>query len=141
MEVTITTGSNKWTEFEIKQWKQADTEHYGQAKNWDNQKFHLEIMREQKPVCSLRMDVRGGLAFIDSIIVAPEYRRQGIGRKLMKEAEKVAVENGAHKIYLQAGKDWEAVKFYRDLGYEITSQLPDHYFRVDFVEMTKYFKK
>ncbi len=54
------------------------------------------------------------------------------------KAEELAKENGAHKIYLETGKDWNTIEFYEPLGYKVSAELPDHYSHVDFVQMTKF---
>ena len=53
------------------------------------------------------------------IAVAGEYKRQGIGKKLMERAEKWAKETGAEAIRLVSGeKRKEAHEFYRKCGFD-----------------------
>jgi len=137
MRITVSTKSKSWTSFEKREWEKADTEHYGKPLQWDKKDFKISAYEGKKIVGNLRMDIREGVAYVDAIIVAPENRGKGIGRQLMKEAEEIARKNKAHKIYLQTGKDWSSLPFYVELGYKVTSELPNHYHHVDFVEMTK----
>ncbi len=50
------------------------------------------------------------------VAVAPEYQKQGIGKKLVAAAEKRALQLGFRQITLHARK--EAVAFYKKLGYK-----------------------
>jgi GNAT superfamily N-acetyltransferase len=58
-------------------------------------------------------------AHVDTLGVAEGYRRRGVGRALMKQAEQWALSHGAAEIELNV---WEfnenAIEFYKNLGYE-----------------------
>ena len=49
--------------------------------------------------------------------IKKEYQRQGFGRMLILDLEKIAKENGMHEIILQSRE--RAVKFYENLNYKI----------------------
>ena len=52
------------------------------------------------------------------LAVSSEFRRRGIGRMLLKRAERWANEEGIHKIRLNSGASRkEAHSFYRAMGY------------------------
>ena len=55
--------------------------------------------------------------YIDTVFVEEEYRRQGVGTELLKEAEKRAEELGANLIRLDTF-NWQGREFYKKLGYE-----------------------
>lgn len=56
-------------------------------------------------------------AWIPDLIVAPEGRRQGVGRMLLEEAERRAGERGCHGLTLESGyKRAEAHHMYRQFG-------------------------
>ena len=65
-----------------------------------------------------------GWMYIDILWVAEKYRRQGIGTKLLAEAEKEAVRRGCHHVHLDT-MSWQAPGFYRKHGYEVIGTLPD----------------
>lgn len=65
-----------------------------------------------------------GWLYIDILWVHENYRRKGIGTKLLYEAEKQAVVRGCHHVHLDT-MSWQAPDFYKKHGYEIVGILPD----------------
>jgi GNAT superfamily N-acetyltransferase len=60
---------------------------------------------------------------ISALVTKAEYRGLGIGKELMKQAEKWAKENGANAIVLTSGNRPErevAHQFYKHLGYSVS---------------------
>ena len=57
------------------------------------------------------------ILYVDTVFVADEYRRRGIGRKLICEMEQRAKSMGANTIRLDTF-DWQGYEFYKRLGYE-----------------------
>jgi ribosomal protein S18 acetylase RimI-like enzyme len=56
---------------------------------------------------------------IEDMIVDKQFRRKGIGKKLMNELDTIAKLNGCNQIILVTGEDrLEAHKFYEKLGFE-----------------------
>ena len=63
-----------------------------------------------------------GCLRINGLAVGHEYRRRGIGTKLMAHAEAFAKENGLSSIILNSGvKRKTAHAFYKSLGYDMDS--------------------
>ena len=56
--------------------------------------------------------------YIDVLWVKEEYRKDGLGTKLLKELEKIAKEKDCHLIHLDTF-DFQAKDFYIRNGYEI----------------------
>lgn len=55
---------------------------------------------------------------IDSIAVLPEYRRRGIGRLLLEEAEQEAKSDGAESVFLEVrAGNTPALSLYSSMGY------------------------
>ena len=140
MKISISTKSPAWTKFEKEEWKVADLKHYGQTPNWKKTKFKIAATNNRKNIGVLRMEVQNGVAYVEALIVGQKVRGKGIGKELLLIAEKVAIENGAHKIYLQTGKSWDSVDFYTRTGYVISGEFPNHYFHADFIVMSKFLK-
>ena len=65
-----------------------------------------------------------GWMYIDILWVKEEYRRKGIGSKLLVQAEEEAVRRGCHHVHLET-MSWQAPKFYAKFGYETVGILPD----------------
>ena len=60
----------------------------------------------------------GHRGWINYLSVSPHHRRQGIGRRIMEEAEKLLSSGGCPKINLQVREtNREVIKFYERIGY------------------------
>ena len=57
------------------------------------------------------------ILYVSTVFVDEEYRRKGIGKRLMREMEKQAKAMGADMIRLDTF-DWQGKEFYEALGYE-----------------------
>ena len=65
-----------------------------------------------------------GWMYIDILWVDEEHRKQGIGTRLLHEAESEAVCRGCHHVHLDT-MSWQAPEFYKKQGYEVIGILPD----------------
>lgn len=68
---------------------------------------------------------REGSTYIISLVVIPEYRRQGIAQELIYSASKYYLEKGEPKIMsLQVDKDnYPAINLYKKVGFEIVEPI------------------
>ena len=58
-------------------------------------------------------------SYVSNIAVFPDYRRQGLGKRLIGEAVRIALENGAQSLSLEVRpSNTPAVKLYSSLGFE-----------------------
>lgn len=63
-----------------------------------------------------------------SVVVAPSARGQGLGAKLVKQAERRARDRGCRGLRLEVREDNAAARnLYRRLGYDERQVLPDYY--------------
>lgn len=62
--------------------------------------------------------------YIDVLWVKEEFRKDGIGSKLLRKVEEIAKEKGCHLIHLDTF-DFQAKDFYIKQGYEIFGTLDD----------------
>ena len=62
--------------------------------------------------------------YIDILWIDKEYRKQGLGSKMLKEIECIALEEGCHLIHLDTF-DFQAKDFYIKHGYEVFGVLED----------------
>ena len=65
-----------------------------------------------------------GWMYIDILWVREDHRRQGVGSRLMTEAEKEAMRRGCHHVHVDT-MSWQAPMFYQKHGYEVIGVLPD----------------
>ena len=63
-----------------------------------------------------------GWLFIDRLWVDAGYRGKGVGRRLVSEAERMAVERGIGRSYLFTTR-FQALDFYLKLGYSVYGEL------------------
>ena len=66
---------------------------------------------------------KGVYGYIDAVFVEEPLRRQGLGTYLLREAEKLAKENGTPMLLTNAG-DWN-VDFFKKNGYLLRGELKD----------------
>ena len=57
------------------------------------------------------------ILYVSTVFVDEEYRRKGLGARLMREMEKRAAAMGVNNIRLDT-YDWQGKEFYETLGYE-----------------------
>ncbi|HLL61195.1 MAG TPA: GNAT family N-acetyltransferase [Candidatus Nitrosocosmicus sp.] len=125
-------------DFDKKEWKYHDEEHYGREVTWDTKVYYLKACDDKNEILgTMELKVEGGIGVIRTLIVAHDRMRQGIGKSLILQAEEITKKQNGHKLHLFTGKPWQSVPFYQSVGFKITSILPDHYWHVDFVEMSK----
>ena len=62
--------------------------------------------------------------YIDILWIDEAYRKQGLGSKMLKEIECIALEEGCHLIHLDTF-DFQAKDFYIKHGYEVFGVLED----------------
>ena len=79
-------------------------------------------------VAGLDASFYAGWLHVNNLWVHGELRRQSIGRTLILEAERQAIERGCHSAWLDTFS-FQAPEFYRQLGYEVFGLLdypPSH---------------
>ena len=87
--------------------------------------------------CTGKRPLTDGVYDLYWIVVDPEISGKGIGKKLMAEAEKFALKNKLHLMYLETGVGWKAVKFYESIGFKAITVIKKSYGQKDFFLMTK----
>lgn len=123
--------------FVLKEWSIADKEHYGKDVDWKPKCCVLEAKVNNEIVGILKGKVILGVCEIEQVLVTYSKRGKDIGKMLMEECENIARELLAHKLYLITGENWEAVHFYRALGYGERGRLANHFMKKDFIVFEK----
>jgi len=105
---------------------------------WPPQSFEKELVNPTSRCWVAEMDGRlaGALviwrvldeAHIATIATHPDFRRQGIGRALLKTGMDAAYAEGARIYHLEvrAGNE-AAIKIYEAFGYEVVGRRPKYY--------------
>lgn len=62
--------------------------------------------------------------YIDLMWIDKNYRKKGIGRKLIKEIEKLSIENGIFRSHLCTAS-FQSREFYEKCGYTVFGKLDD----------------
>ncbi|MEX0425489.1 GNAT family N-acetyltransferase [Providencia rettgeri] len=62
---------------------------------------------------------------ICKLLVLPDYRRKGIARKLMLEAEQIAWGSGLTLLTLDTNTRGITVSLYRSLGWQVSGEIPN----------------
>jgi hypothetical protein len=95
-------------------------------------KRKLKIQRElfivaeidEKVIGTAMAGYDGHRGWVYYVAVHPDYRRQGVGRTLMKKVEVELSEMGCPKLNLQVrGNNRSAVEFYKNLGYVVEDRV------------------
>lgn len=69
-------------------------------------------------VSTVMAGFEGHRGWINYLAVDPKFQRQGLGRKMMNEAERLLQDFGCPKVSLQIREDnLEAIKFYECIGF------------------------
>jgi len=88
-------------------------------------------------VGSVRFWNVAGVCVVRLLSVSPGYQKQGIGKALMLEIERVMTD--AHKFYactmLRTARN---IHFFSTLGYKAETLLPNHYHHLDLICFAKY---
>lgn len=122
---TVTDAGNpvfEATKSQLLDWLNEHGETFGIA--FEPQHFVLEARRDGNLVGGLLASTNLGWMHVILLAVAPEARRQGIGRCLLEAAEALARERGCHGAWIDT-YDHQGPDYYPRLGWEKFGELPD----------------
>lgn len=86
----------------------------------------LAVLVMRAPTANPVMQPRR-VAFLDDLCVDAQYRRQGVGTALLKEAQRRAAARGADSLELMAwGFNEAAIRFYEHAGFGVRSLILEH---------------
>ena len=75
---------------------------------------------DNKIIGSVRANSDGKTTYIGKLMVHPDYRHQGFGRKLLIEIER-CFPNTIYELFTST-KSLDNIRFYKSMGYEIFNQ-------------------
>jgi ribosomal-protein-alanine N-acetyltransferase len=99
--------------------------------NWSPASFKTEINKKdninlvaensEKKICGYLFSfIAADIIEINSIAVNPNYQRKGIAQKLIKEIEKIGINNNVSEIRLEVReKNLPAISLYKKCGFKI----------------------
>jgi GNAT superfamily N-acetyltransferase len=102
--------------------------------------YYFSIILENTEIGFLRIDVRGGVAYLDDIIIKSEYRGQKIGYEGVEFFMNFSKEKRCHKMRIKTCPELSpaAYHIYVKLGFVEEARLKKDYFGHDWVILAKF---
>ncbi len=105
---------------------------------WHEQRHEFAATEDGRIFGVLGLRIAASLAHVESLIVAPQARRRGVGRRLLERAETLANYYNCHKMTLEAPADYPARLFFEACGYKTEAILPQHTWKLDVAVLRKF---
>ena len=84
----------------------------------------VEYDKDKNVIAGILGGTYWGWMHIDILWVNENYRKQGLGSKLLQAAESEAKKRGCHSVHVDT-MSWQAPDFYKKHGYKVIGQLED----------------
>jgi len=81
----------------------------------------------------------GGISEFHWLMTDPKHQKKGLASSLLQFAEADLIDQGAHKVKLDA--DQRNLNFYQKRGYQIVGKIDEHYFGTEDYIMAKSLQK
>lgn len=105
---------------------------------WHEQRHEFAATAGDAILAVLGLRIAASLAHVDSLLVAPQRRRGGLGRRLLERAETVANYYNCHKVTLEVPAGSDAERFFDACGYKREAVLPQHTWKLDVAVLRKF---
>ena len=105
---------------------------------WHEQRHEFAASVDGSIVGVLGLRIAASLAHVESLVVLPEVRRRGVGRRLLELAERSANYYNCHKMTLEAPAQLPARAFFEACGYKVEAILPQHTWKLDVAVLRKF---
>jgi GNAT superfamily N-acetyltransferase len=105
---------------------------------WHEQAYGFAAVDGDETLAGGTLRIAASLGHIDRLIVAPGYRRKGLGRAILAEMADVANYYNCHKMTVMVPHGRAAQKFFEACGYGVEAVLPQHTFKLDMAMLRKY---
>lgn len=117
---------------------ELDFKSFSKEDSWASEDFFNAAMDEHEEFLVAELDGKiiacaGAEIFpdgaeIESIAVDPDFRRQGIGRRLLAEMIEAILKRGVNLVILEVRpSNKAAIKLYEKFGFEIVERLKNYY--------------
>jgi GNAT superfamily N-acetyltransferase len=105
---------------------------------WHERAYEYAATLDGRIVAALRLRVAASLAHVEALVVAPEFRRRGIGRRLLTRGEEAASYYNCHKMTLLVPTRSKSLAFFHACDYHVEAVLPQHTFKIDMAVVRKF---
>jgi GNAT superfamily N-acetyltransferase len=105
---------------------------------WHEQTYEFAARDGEATAGAATIRVAASLAQVERIVVAPERRRHGIGRRLLDAAADAASYYNCHKMSALVPHGSAAQRFFEACGYREEAVLPQHTFKLDVAVLRKF---
>ncbi len=105
---------------------------------WHEQPHDFAAVEETQTVGIVQIRIAASLAQMERIIVAPQFRRRGIGRSLLQTAADTANYYNCHKVSALVPHKSAAQTFFERCGYREEAVLRQHTFKLDMAVLRKF---
>lgn len=105
---------------------------------WHEQWHDFAAVDGERTVGATRIRIAASLAHVETVVVLPERRREGIGAQLLATAAEVANYYNCHKMTALAPHGSPAQTFFERCDYKEEAVLPQHTFKLDMAVLRKF---
>ncbi|GAC1389188.1 MAG: hypothetical protein NVSMB31_04810 [Vulcanimicrobiaceae bacterium] len=105
---------------------------------WHEQVHDVAAKEGDTIVGAARVRIAASLAHIEGVVVRPEYRRHGVGRRLLEQLEEISNYYNCHKMTIEVPHHSAAQTYFERCGYKEEAVLPQHTWKIDHAVMRKF---
>lgn len=84
----------------------------------------LKITLDNRIIASVKSRINEGTVWVGKLIVSPDFRRKGLGKKLLHEVEKLYPEAERFQLFT-AASSIHNIRLYESVGYKIIGEFTD----------------
>ncbi|HVA33311.1 MAG TPA: GNAT family N-acetyltransferase [Candidatus Baltobacteraceae bacterium] len=111
---------------------------YGFNVIWHEQMHDFAALEGDRTCGAATIRIAASLAHVERVIVAPQQRRNGIGKRLLEAAAEVANYYNCHKMSVMVPHRSAAQSFFEACDYREEAVLPQHTFKLDVSVLRKF---
>lgn len=111
---------------------------YGFSVVWHEQHHGVAAVEDGRIVGAAELRIAASLAHVERVVVEPQRRRAGIGRRLLDEAADFANYYNCHKIVAMVPHAGAAQRFFEGCGYREEAVLRQHTFKLDVAVLRRF---
>ena len=111
---------------------------YGFRVVWHEQRHDFAATDDGRVIGAATIRIAASLAHVETLIVAPERRLAGFGRRLLEHAADVGNYYNCHKMSVLVPHCSGTQQFFERCGYREEAVLPQHTFKCDVAVLRKF---